>query len=114
MHLLKWGTPSEVSDNAVLVLSELFTNSVRHARNPRGHHIETRFERRGDGVRIEVHDANGGKPEIRQPSPEDESGRGLALVADLTNGRWGVSDREGIGKLTWALCIRENDTEARW
>jgi hypothetical protein len=101
--LAAWGL-AHLSDAAELVVSELVTNSVRHAREPRGHVIRTRFERLGCGVRIEVHDANDGKPELRDVSNDEESGRGLALVDAITCGRWGVSEREGIGKMVWALC----------
>ncbi|MFI0717810.1 hypothetical protein [Streptomyces sp. NPDC021224] len=66
--------------------------------------IRTQFERLGRGVRIEVHDADESKSEQRDVSGEEESGRGLALVDAITGGRWGVSDREGVGKMVWALC----------
>ncbi|MGW5349437.1 ATP-binding protein [Streptomyces sp. NPDC004031] len=98
-----WGL-AHLSGAAELVVSELVTNSVRHARDPRGHVIRTQFERLGRGVRIEVHDAGESKPEQRDVSGEEESGRGLALVDAITGGRWGVSDREGVGKMVWALC----------
>lgn len=103
-HLGRWGTAAEVADTAALVLTELLTNAVQHAGEPRGRQIETRFRRGAAGVRIEVHDANDGKPEPREASAEDESGRGLAMVDALTAGRWGVSGREGVGKLVWAQC----------
>ncbi|MFE3587402.1 ATP-binding protein [Streptomyces niveus] len=74
--LTGWGL-SALEDSATLVLSELVTNAVRHARVPSGREIETRFLPMGrpvpDGLRIEVHDA------------------------------WGVSDRVGVGKLVWAV-----------
>jgi serine/threonine-protein kinase RsbW len=57
-----WGLAPSVADNAELVVSELVTNAVRHARSPRGRLIETRFERVPGGVRIEVHDANSTYP----------------------------------------------------
>jgi two-component sensor histidine kinase len=103
-HLLKWNMSEEFTESAVLVLSELLTNAVRHAREPRGRHIETRFERREGGVRIEVHDANDGKPQLRETSGDEESGRGLVLVDRLTGGHWGVSPRDGVGKMVWAEC----------
>ena len=93
-----------LADAAELVVSELLTNSVRHAREPRGHVIGTRFERLQSGVRIEVHDASDGKPERREASCDAESGRGLALVDAITGGCWGVGDRDGIGKMVWAVC----------
>lgn len=97
---------NEPADAAELVLSELITNALTHARRPRGRLIETRFECLGDGVRIEVHDANDNKPERQKVSAEAESGRGLALVDALTDGHWGVGDREGVGKMVWAVCAR--------
>lgn len=82
---------------AELVVSELVTNNIRHARDPRGHVIRTHFERLGCGVRIEVHGANESKSEQRKAFDDEESGRGLALVDAITGGRWGVGDREGVG-----------------
>jgi hypothetical protein len=102
---------THLADGATLVLSELVTNSVRHARLPRGRHIETRFERIEGGVRIEVHDAGEGKPELRAAAPDEERGRGLALVDAVTLGRWGVADRHGVGKLVWAVCTDGGDRD---
>ncbi|MFJ2632594.1 hypothetical protein ACIO6U_11655 [Streptomyces sp. NPDC087422] len=56
-------------------------------------------------VRIEVHDAGSGKPERVRASASAESGRGLDLVDALTGGEWGVSDRDGVGKMVWAVCL---------
>lgn len=100
--LTEWGLP-ELRETAQLVLSELFTNAVRHARSPRGRGVGTRYERVPGGVRIEVHDAGGGRPVRRVAVGDAEAGRGLALVDGLTGARWGVSDRGGVGKLTWAV-----------
>lgn len=111
-HLLRrqlraWDCP-QLTDSAELVLSELVTNCVRHARIPSGRLIETRYERLPDGVRIEVHDAGDTKPERREPSTDDDSGRGLTLVDALTDGHWGVSARTGVGKLVWAVCTDDS------
>jgi anti-sigma regulatory factor (Ser/Thr protein kinase) len=110
-HLLvsslgSWGM-AHLADTAELILSELVTNSVRHAHQPHGHVIGTRFERLEGGVRIEVHDANTDKPDRREAPPDAQSGRGLALVNSLTGGQWGVSDRVGVGKLVWAVCAED-------
>jgi anti-sigma regulatory factor (Ser/Thr protein kinase) len=109
-HLYRWGL-SHLADGAELVVSELVTNCVRHASEPPGRLIGTRFERLEGGVRIEVHDANGDKPERREASSDAESGRGLALVDAITGGHWGVSDREGVGKMVWALCTEDGTRE---
>jgi anti-sigma regulatory factor (Ser/Thr protein kinase) len=91
-----------LEDAGVLVLSELLTNALQHARVP-GRQVATRFVRTEDGtVRIEVHDASPVRPEVR--SYEDlyaSGGRGLGLVGALSE-RWGVSERAGVGKSVWA------------
>jgi anti-sigma regulatory factor (Ser/Thr protein kinase) len=100
-----------LADAAELVVSELVTNAVRHAQGPEDWLIETRFEQLKGGIlRIEVHDASDAKPEWRELSPNADSGRGLALVDVLTGGRWGVSDRVGVGKLIWAVCTDDGDS----
>lgn len=108
-QLEAWGLP-QLTDSAQLIVSELVTNAVTHAHPPYGNLISTRFERLGSGVRIEVHDIDGSRPERRDASAEEESGRGLVLVDSLTGGHWGVSDRNGPGKVLWAICT-DNDTE---
>ncbi|MBD0738188.1 hypothetical protein BGM09_33490 [Streptomyces sp. CBMA29] len=96
-----WGLGG-LAETAELVLSELFTNAVRYA--PRDRKIETRYEPTSDGgVRIEVHDASEVWPVLQEPSADAESGYGLALVDSLTGSRWGVSERDGVGKRVWAV-----------
>jgi hypothetical protein len=69
-------------------------------------------ERLEHGVRIEVHDASERKPELQRASADEQSGRGLALVDALTDGQWGVSARQGPGKLVWAVCADHTMAEA--
>ncbi|WP_405583697.1 ATP-binding protein [Streptomyces sp. NBC_01190] len=109
-HLGVWGLP-HLRDSAALVLSELVTNAITHAHPPYGSLISTRFERLECGVRIEVHDSSRGRPEVRDAAAEEESGRGLGLVDVLTGGRWGVCDREGPGKIVWAVCADGDSRE---
>lgn len=59
------------------------------------------------GVRIEVHDSvdrDEGEPTVRTASSDAERGRGPALVDTLTAHQWGVTDRDGPGKVVWAIC----------
>ncbi|MGK5447132.1 ATP-binding protein [Streptomyces radiopugnans] len=61
------------------------------------------------GLRVEVCDAGDDVPRPRGTSPEDESGRGLALVAALSDA-WGAYPRPcGVGKAVWfeLNCRRE-------
>ncbi|MDD1062362.1 helix-turn-helix domain-containing protein [Streptomyces cocklensis] len=110
-HLEAWGM-DRLAGVAELVVSELVTNAVRHAHGPEDTLVETWFRPLPDGgLLIEVHDASSRRPELRQPSSDAESGRGLALVDALTGGSWGVSGREGVGKLVWAECAVEGDSD---
>ncbi|MEU2564035.1 ATP-binding protein [Streptomyces longispororuber] len=100
-YLADWGS-ADIEDAALVVLSELLTNAVRHAHGTHGRVIETRFVRLPAGaLRLEVHDACVALPVVRAPEPCAEGGRGLPLVAALAE-RWGVAARNGPGKRVWA------------
>jgi anti-sigma regulatory factor (Ser/Thr protein kinase) len=100
--LTAWGL-GHLTDDTEIVLSELFTNAVRHAAVPDAPPIEVVLAKPLDGVRVEVRDASDNLPSSRDAGPEDESGRGLALVEALTASRWGVNPLAGGGKIVWAL-----------
>jgi anti-sigma regulatory factor (Ser/Thr protein kinase) len=87
--------------DAVLLVSEIFGNSVRHSGSAVASETVTVAVRAGDGVvRVEVTDGSGpGLPE-RHPAGQDaEGGRGLQLVAGLAE-RWGWR-RRGRRTVTW-------------
>ncbi len=98
--LAEWGLNS-LEDTATLVLSELLTNAVRHARVSPGREVETRWAPASGGLRIEVHDASSDQPERRPAPPDACDGRGLTLVSALADA-WGASRRNGPGKVVWA------------
>ncbi|MFJ4974907.1 ATP-binding protein [Streptomyces coeruleorubidus] len=94
----------ELTDSAVLLLSELLTNSVRHAQVP-GREIETVFEVTEELLRVEVSDASNKVPVMRHVDDDAEEGRGLSLVAMVAS-RWGtdprmVNGQYAIGKTVW-------------
>ncbi|WP_073951846.1 ATP-binding protein [Streptomyces kebangsaanensis] len=98
-----WGAGQEVLENAELVLSELVTNALR-VPVPSGRQVGVRIARdAGEGLlRLEVSDAGGGTPEVREPGADETCGRGLLLVAALAH-RWGYEERAaGIGKTVFA------------
>ncbi|AJE84487.1 hypothetical protein SLNWT_4111 [Streptomyces albus] len=102
-QLALWHVEGEVVDTAVLLLSELVTNAMA-AKTAPGREIRVRFELRGKELRLEVADAGDEKPQLRHAGPEDESGRGLALVNALADA-WGVAPRLGVGKTVWASLV---------
>ncbi|CAL9630924.1 SpoIIE family protein phosphatase [Streptomyces sp. enrichment culture] len=78
-----------------LVVSELVTNAIRYGESP----IRVRLIR--DRTLIcEVTDSSSTSPHLRRAHAFDEGGRGLLLVAQLTQ-RWGSRQADG-GKTIWA------------
>jgi anti-sigma regulatory factor (Ser/Thr protein kinase) len=92
------GAAPDVLDSVELMVSELATNSIRHA--------ETAFELTvslvDDEIRVEVTDSSGGKPQMRTAGPEDPTGRGLQIV-NLLSDAWGVEHRAPTGKTVWFM-----------
>ncbi|MER7671902.1 ATP-binding protein [Kitasatospora sp. NPDC096128] len=102
-YLAALPTGDRYRDIAELLLGELFANAVQHSDAPTDRLIEIRFALTDDRLRLEVHDAGTGRPDLRTPTPTDEHGRGLFLVDELAE-RWGCCPRAGgIGKFVWAL-----------
>jgi serine/threonine-protein kinase RsbW len=71
--LAGWGLVV-IEDAALIALSELVTNAVRHARVSPGREIETHCLRASGGVRIEVHDAADAWPENHAIDSDSEDG----------------------------------------
>ncbi|MFI0516127.1 SpoIIE family protein phosphatase [Streptomyces sp. WSLK1-5] len=93
-QLAAWGL-EEASFVTELVVSELVTNAIRYGEPP----IQLRLIR--DRTLIcEVSDGSSTSPHLRRAHAFDEGGRGLLLVAQLTQ-RWG-SRQTGCGKTIWA------------
>ncbi|AUG79164.1 phosphoserine phosphatase RsbU [Kitasatospora sp. MMS16-BH015] len=92
--LTAWGCAHR-ADDACLLLSELLTNSVRHARGP----IGLRLHRTADELTVEISDHSPERPHPRLATDEEESGRGLIIVDTLAES-WGVRPN-GTGKTTW-------------
>ena len=88
-----------VRDEALLLISELITNSVVHGGPP----IVLAIECDEALLRVRVRDGSPVAPVPRRASPEDEHGRGMTLV-DLLTDTWGVdpvADEHGPGKAIW-------------
>jgi anti-sigma regulatory factor (Ser/Thr protein kinase) len=84
--------PLEVLEDVRLLVSELVTNSVRHAELEPTQWVELRAMVEGGTIRVEVVDSGPGfRPEISRPTIYQESGWGLYLVEQVAH-RWGVVD----------------------
>ncbi|MEU1320583.1 SpoIIE family protein phosphatase [Streptomyces tibetensis] len=87
----------ETAFAAELILSELITNAVRHGAAP----IRVRLLY-GRTLICEVSDASNTAPHLRRAASTDEGGRGLFLVAQLSQS-WGTRYLPE-GKVIWAEC----------
>ncbi|MFC8918868.1 SpoIIE family protein phosphatase [Streptomyces sp. NPDC057116] len=90
-----WGLDGELSFTTELVVSELVTNAIRYASGP----IQLRLIR--DRTLIcEVSDSGHTSPHLRRAASDDEGGRGLFLIAQMTQ-QWGTRYTP-TGKTIWA------------
>lgn len=104
--LLRWGM-RDVVDDALLLVSEMVSNCVRHGAPP----LRLTLRLRSGLLRIAVNDGGPGVPRPRLSSVPPEgvingvhiagSGRGLTLVAAISTA-WGISEyAAGPGKTMW-------------
>jgi anti-sigma regulatory factor (Ser/Thr protein kinase) len=103
--LHRWSAADRSYDIAIVV-SELLTNALRHARPGSGHDRLRRSIRLGllqlsPGVLCAVADPSTAAPVLRPPGSLGESGRGLHIVCALSD-RWGYAS-SGTGKVVWAM-----------
>ncbi|MFK0287498.1 SpoIIE family protein phosphatase [Streptomyces sp. NPDC090499] len=93
-QLKAWGQ-TEAAFVTELVVSELVTNAIRYGEPP----IQLRLILDRSLI-CEVSDASSTAPHMRRARTYDEGGRGLLLVAQLTQ-RWGTR-QSAAGKTIWA------------
>ncbi|MFI1367043.1 ATP-binding protein [Streptomyces griseochromogenes] len=100
--LPRWSL-GELVPAAELLVSELVCNALRHGASP----LRLTLERVPD-LRCSVSDGSS-KPPRPAAGPEDEGGRGLALV-DMLAARWGCERGLPAGKTVWFELHAEADT----
>ena len=92
------GAPEDIRDSVMLMVSELAMNAVQHARTE----FTVGVELTCGTLQVEVADMGAGVPEACPAPPvSDLHGRGLFIVARLSDA-WGVDPaRGGPGKKVW-------------
>ena len=110
--------PDSVLQVARLMVSELVSNSVKHA-GLRDHEIVTvSAQSSGDRMRVEVADGGLGFEPDLPPQPGDTSGWGLFIVEQMAD-RWGVDPLiRGVRvwfELTWPTSVHSGSGAlSRW
>jgi anti-sigma regulatory factor (Ser/Thr protein kinase) len=103
--LHRWGITGPRADDIIVVVSEMTANAVRHTRPGPGRWPVTAGllqPARGQGVLCAVTDPGPGQPRPRPASHLAESGRGLHVIAALSQ-QWGHTLSGPAGKIVWAL-----------
>ena len=96
--------PTDVVQDAQLILTELLANEIKHGRYDPNDPLICRVRKEREALRIEVRHSG---PTFRMPATrvdpplaQRESGYGLALITRLAD-RWGVDDARGARQV-WA------------
>lgn len=114
-RLHEWRVGQQLSEDAQLLVSELFTNAVRHTASEK---VSCELWLVGLRLCLEVTDQGGG-PDPLEPRPgtadaDGESGRGLLLVSVLADD-WGIRRNldggPGSGHSVWAELTCSPATE---
>lgn len=110
----EWGLP-ELANTVELIVSELVTNSVQASAGLTGSRYNGRWQpgrppvrlwlqSDGEHVLVQVWDASHELPVPQEADLDAEHGRGLSIVAAMSE-RYGAYSLEGgNGKVVWALC----------
>ncbi|EIV93737.1 ATP-binding protein [Frankia sp. QA3] len=106
--LAAWNRP-ETIEVAQLLVSEVVTNAVRFVGDRGALCLSVSLQ--ADRIRIAVDDGTSQHPALKPAGEDDESGRGMHLVAALAL-QWGVVDildDQGPGKQVWFDLPRQPD-----
>lgn len=91
-----WRLDRELTETALLLVSELATNAIRHGTPP----VRLSLRLDADRLRVEVTDSSPALPRVAHPGPDQTSGRGLQIVQQLA-ARWGATASRTLGKTVW-------------
>jgi anti-sigma regulatory factor (Ser/Thr protein kinase) len=92
-----WLLDRDMTEIALLLVSELATNAIRHGAPPV--RLSLRLDK--DRLRVEVTDSSPALPRLGHPAPDQTSGRGLQIVQQLAV-KWGsTASQRRIGKTVW-------------
>ena len=97
----------DLGDVAVLLTSEIVTNAVLHARTP--YRLTVAYT--APELLVEVADTCDDLPRPTEPDTEEERGRGLWLVEQLSE-RWGTAVLQ-TGKVLWFVVRAERGINHR-
>jgi anti-sigma regulatory factor (Ser/Thr protein kinase) len=100
-ELLESGVYADIAEDATVIVSELISNALRHARPLPSGDIRVAWSRNGDLIQLAVSDGGAmTEPRRARAALSSLGGRGLGIVETLADG-WGVLHEDG-GTTVWA------------
>ena len=102
--LARWGR-EEYEEAATLLVSELVSNGVLHARTE----LVVELADRDDGVLLGVSDSSPAMPTLRRHGREAATGRGLWLLEQYSSSHGVDASHDESGKQVWAVVRPEQD-----
>lgn len=101
-ELLASGMSGEVVEDANVIVSELLSNALRHARPLPSGQVRVAWTCAADAVEVAVSDGGAmTEPRRSRPALSSLGGRGLGIVEALSE-RWGVEHEDGATTV-WAI-----------
>lgn len=95
-----WRLDRELTETALLLVSELVTNAIRHGAPPV--RLSLHLDRDPASLRVEVTDSSPAPPRVGSTvEPDQTGGRGMLIVQQLA-ARWGSNiSATRLGKTVW-------------
>ncbi|WSP90044.1 ATP-binding protein [Streptomyces sp. NBC_01233] len=109
-QLVVWGLPA-LAEDAQLAVTELTANVIKHVGAGTSATLVMESEPAEARLRVEIHDKSHTTPVMERPSREEESGRGLHLLAALAVD-WGTV-LTATGKAVWCELALQPDRQYR-
>ncbi len=107
--LVNCGVPRTVVDDAVLVLSEVLSNALKHARPLASGQVRVSWQLCDGALELQVTDGGGPtRPHTTAPSLSALGGRGLGIVDNLA-ADWGVREAPGESTVWVTLLISDRN-----
>ena len=104
LEALRPSLDDSLVDEAVLLVSEIVTNAVRHAKLDANDAIEVRVRGSDSLLRVDVIDPGPGFDRDRLQAPNGQGGWGIWLIERLST-RWGV-ERDDVTRVWFELASR--------
>ena len=112
--LVAHNVPAPVVDDAILLVSELIGNAVRHGRPLPDDSIRVTWHVETRSLQVRVTDGGNttDSPHITHAGPRDTRGRGLSIV-DALSAVWGVDHTSGTNTV-WAVVPLRRAADGRF